>query len=335
MVRLTTAVLLPGRICTGWPGTGAAAGSNADSAAPLSQLAGLDEQGPDQIGGRVRRVDRHEDRVRHQVPALPVRVQVVQVAGLVVQLEQVLREQAARWHGPGFDGPSPRQRGDPPLPVHPLQGELLVQQCPAALRRHAAPAALTLPSSFAVISTTAVFCDPKGCLLGRTVGDCAITVTAGPGPGCHDRLADLVKVFAGDRVVITEIGAGQQEVLDYQRRAHAGGRAAHDPPAAVRALLLAAGARRPCRVLEQPAGRHVGTPGRQGHTSQPGREPAKQPPALPPTAPVLPGPSGSVPVPLGPSGPAGLRRTRHGFSRRRPAPGPPGPGSSGAAAAHG
>ena len=41
MVRSTTAVLLPGRICTGWPGTGAAAGGNADSAAPLSQPAGL------------------------------------------------------------------------------------------------------------------------------------------------------------------------------------------------------------------------------------------------------------------------------------------------------
>ncbi len=55
------------------------------------------------------------------------------------------------------------------------------------------PLVLTLPSSWAVISTTAVFCDPKGRRTGRTVGDCAITVTAGPGPGCHDRLADLVR----------------------------------------------------------------------------------------------------------------------------------------------
>ena len=55
------------------------------------------------------------------------------------------------------------------------------------------PLALTLPSSCALISTTAVFREPNGGRAGVTVGGPAMTVTAGPGPGCQDRLAALVR----------------------------------------------------------------------------------------------------------------------------------------------
>ena len=52
---------------------------------------------------------------------------------------------------------------------------------------------LTLPSSWALISTTAVFCEPNGVRAAVAVGCPAMTVTAGPGPGCQDRLAARVR----------------------------------------------------------------------------------------------------------------------------------------------
>ena len=55
----------------------------------------------------------------------------------------------------------------------------------------------------------------------------------------------------------------------------AGARPGHDVAAAVRTLLLAARARGPRGVLEQPAGRYVRTAGRQGHGDQRGEEPAQ------------------------------------------------------------
>ena len=88
-LRSTTAVLLPGRISTGWRSV--AAGGNADSTAPASHPCRADQQGPDQVGGRIPRVDRHEDRVGHQVLARGI--QVVEVAWLEGQLEEVLGEQ--------------------------------------------------------------------------------------------------------------------------------------------------------------------------------------------------------------------------------------------------
>ena len=56
------------------------------------------------------------------------------------------------------------------------------------------PVALTAPSSFAVISTIEVFCEFScGGSTDDTVGAWEITVTAGPGPGCHAELAAGVR----------------------------------------------------------------------------------------------------------------------------------------------
>ena len=56
------------------------------------------------------------------------------------------------------------------------------------------PVALTEPSSLAVISTIAVFGEFScGGSTVDTSGGAAITVTAGPGPGCHEELAAAVR----------------------------------------------------------------------------------------------------------------------------------------------
>ena len=89
----------------------------------------------------------------------------------------------------------------------PPEGSVAIRQCPftrcrvnpwfsCARPRSTGlywPLVLTLPSSCAVISTTAVSCDPNSRRAVLTVGGWAITVTAGPGPGCQDRLAALVR----------------------------------------------------------------------------------------------------------------------------------------------
>ncbi len=64
--------------------------------------------------------------------------------------------------------------------------------CPASAGTYW-PLALTLPSCCALIFTTAVFREPNAGGAAVTVGGRATTVTAGPVPGCQDRLAALVR----------------------------------------------------------------------------------------------------------------------------------------------
>ena len=236
-----------------------------------------DQQGPHQIGGRVRGIDGHEDGVGDQVPALAGRVQVIEVAGLVGQLEQVLGEQELAG---GLVHATGGQRGDPPLPVHPLQGELLVQQRPAAFRRDVLPAGADLAQLLRGDLDHGCVLRPERPPGGQDRGRLRDHGDRGPRARLPRPAGGPGQVLAGDRVVIAEIGAGQEEVLDYLRRGPAGGRCAHDQPAAERALLLAAAARGQRRVLQKPAGRHVGTSRRQGRAGQRGGEPAKQPPCF-------------------------------------------------------
>ena len=191
------------------PGRRGCPAGNAEYAAPSSQPCGSASSASTRTVAGSAVIDRQEHRIRHQV--LVGRVEVVQVPRLVGQLEEVLGEQQLAGHLAAPDGRLSIRHW---WPTSCRPNRWVSGFCPSGAGMYW-PVALTAPSSLRgdLDDLASSASSAAGAAPPTRPAAPAITVTAGPGPGCQDGIRRRGQVLPGDRVVVGEVRAGQDEVL--------------------------------------------------------------------------------------------------------------------------